>query len=114
MISGFLVFLVYGFWISWGFNGFWFGRYSAATILALLQEVAHLMQSEKINYDELVAKTTTGITNAREYQMLWRHLAYREPLPEKFDDGEALMVCVPPSISLLFLSLLNFCLFWYI
>nr|XP_011464686.1 PREDICTED: uncharacterized protein LOC101299478 isoform X2 [Fragaria vesca subsp. vesca] len=66
-------------------------RYSAATILALLQEVAHLMQSEKINYDELVAKTTTGITNAREYQMLWRHLAYREPLPDKFDDGEALM-----------------------
>ncbi|KAM5575325.1 hypothetical protein ABKV19_014334 [Rosa sericea] len=62
-------------------------RYTATTILALLQEVAHLLQSEKIDWDKLVANTTTGITNAREYQMLWRHLAYREPLPDKFDDG---------------------------
>ncbi|KAL6193773.1 hypothetical protein ACLB2K_034857 [Fragaria x ananassa] len=40
-------------------------RYTATTILALLQEVAHLSQSERIGWDWLVAKTTTGITNAR-------------------------------------------------
>ncbi|XP_050378525.1 uncharacterized protein LOC126795821 [Argentina anserina] len=63
-------------------------RYSATTILTLLQEVSHCVNSEKIDYDALVANTTTGITNAREYQMLWRHLAYREPLPDKFIDGD--------------------------
>ncbi|KAF3447252.1 hypothetical protein FNV43_RR12432 [Rhamnella rubrinervis] len=60
-------------------------RYSATTVLALLQEVAHCPDA-KIDWNALVERTSTGITNAREYQMLWRHLAYRGSLPEKFQD----------------------------
>lgn len=61
-------------------------RYTATTLLALLQEVAQFDEA-KIDWNALVKKTSTGISNAREYQMLWRHLAYRHVLPEKFDDG---------------------------
>lgn len=61
-------------------------RYTATTLLALLQEVAQF-DGAKIDWNALVKKTSTGISNAREYQMLWRHLAYRHVLPEKFDDG---------------------------
>ncbi|KAL5559969.1 hypothetical protein UlMin_036180 [Ulmus minor] len=61
-------------------------RYTPTTVLALLQEVAHSSQG-KIDWNALVEKTTTGISNAREYQMLWHHLAYREPLIEKTEDG---------------------------
>ncbi|XP_010277512.1 PREDICTED: chitinase-like protein PB1E7.04c [Nelumbo nucifera] len=61
-------------------------RYTATTILALLQEVAQFADT-KIDWDALVKKTTTGISNAREYQMLWRHLAYRHPMAEKIEDG---------------------------
>ncbi|KAK3038311.1 hypothetical protein RJ639_031407 [Escallonia herrerae] len=61
-------------------------RYKATTVLALLQEVAHV-QDAKIDWNALVKKTTTGITSAREYQMLWRHLAYRDSLLERLDDA---------------------------
>ncbi|GLU16079.1 hypothetical protein SLE2022_325290 [Rubroshorea leprosula] len=61
-------------------------RYTATTLLALLQEVAQSVDV-KLNWEELVKKTSTGISNVREYQMLWRHLAYREGLPEKLEDG---------------------------
>ncbi|XP_011016945.1 PREDICTED: uncharacterized protein LOC105120448 isoform X2 [Populus euphratica] len=61
-------------------------RYTATTLLALLQEVAQF-DGAKIDWNALVKKTSTGISNAREYRMLWRHLAYRHVLPEKFDDG---------------------------
>ncbi|KAL2339990.1 hypothetical protein Fmac_007930 [Flemingia macrophylla] len=61
-------------------------RYEATTIITLLQEVEQHSQA-KIDWKELVKKTSTGIFNAREYQMLWRHLAYRQPLPETFEDG---------------------------
>ncbi|KAL5145268.1 hypothetical protein HKD37_06G015353 [Glycine soja] len=64
-------------------------RYDATTVLTLLQEVAHYSQP-KIDWFELVEKSATGISNAREYQMLWRHLAYRHSLPENFEDGEPL------------------------
>ncbi|PHU20491.1 hypothetical protein BC332_11642 [Capsicum chinense] len=60
-------------------------RYTAMTMLTLLQEVAQVKES-KIDWNELVKKTTTGITNAREYQMVWRHLAYRQVLLDKVDD----------------------------
>lgn len=60
-------------------------RYAVTTILALLQEVEQFADS-KLSWKELVKKTTTGISNAREYQMLWRHLAYREGLDEKLED----------------------------
>ncbi|KAH7685421.1 Myb domain-containing protein [Dioscorea alata] len=61
-------------------------RYSATTILSLLQEVSQLA-SVKIDWKALVQKSSTGISSAREYQMLWRHLAYRDSLLEKVEDG---------------------------
>ncbi|KAM3237652.1 hypothetical protein P3L10_012681 [Capsicum annuum] len=60
-------------------------RYTAMTMLTLLQEVAQV-KDWKIDWNELVKKTTTGITNAREYQMVWRHLSYRQVLLDKVDD----------------------------
>lgn len=61
-------------------------RYTPITLLALLQEVEQCADV-KLNWKELVKKSNTGITNAREYQMLWRHLAYRGGLDEKLEDG---------------------------
>ncbi|XP_026378926.1 uncharacterized protein LOC113273422 [Papaver somniferum] len=60
-------------------------RYSAPTILDLLKEVAQYLDV-KINWNVVVKKTTTGITNAWEYQMLWRHLAYCDKLPETVEE----------------------------
>ncbi|KAI3837825.1 hypothetical protein MKW98_004883 [Papaver atlanticum] len=60
-------------------------RYSAPTILALLKEVAQY-PDVKIDWNVLVKKTTTGITNAAEYQKLWRHLAYNDKLPETVEE----------------------------
>ncbi|KAK4802860.1 hypothetical protein SAY86_001063 [Trapa natans] len=60
-------------------------RYSASTLLTLLQEVDKF-SGVKIDWDGLVKKTSTGISNAREYQMLWRHLAYRDALLDKVED----------------------------
>ncbi|CAJ1974027.1 unnamed protein product [Sphenostylis stenocarpa] len=61
-------------------------RYDPTTVFTLLQEVAHYAQP-KIDWSELVKKSATGISNVREYQMLWRHLAYRHSLPENFEVG---------------------------
>ncbi|XP_047313429.1 uncharacterized protein LOC124916720 [Impatiens glandulifera] len=61
-------------------------RYSPSTIFSVLQEVAQVAE-EKFDWDELVKNTSTGISNAREYQMLWRHLAYRDPIAEELEDG---------------------------
>lgn len=55
-------------------------------MLALLQEVAQVPE-EKIDWNALVKKTSTGISNPREYQMIWRHLAYCDSLVERLDDG---------------------------
>ncbi|XP_038989142.1 uncharacterized protein LOC103701275 [Phoenix dactylifera] len=60
-------------------------RYSATSILALLQEISQFA-GPKIDWSALVKKTSTGITNPREYQMLWRHLAYRDKLLDKVED----------------------------
>ncbi|MCL7040687.1 hypothetical protein MKW94_016681 [Papaver nudicaule] len=60
-------------------------RYSAQTILTLLREIAQFADV-KIDWNLLVKKTNTGISNAREYQMLWRHLAYCQVLPETVDE----------------------------
>ncbi|KAE8653921.1 Homeodomain-like superfamily protein isoform 2 [Hibiscus syriacus] len=43
-------------------------RYTATTVLALLQEVAQFPDA-KLDWNALVKKTSTGISNAREYQM---------------------------------------------
>ncbi|CAN4115179.1 unnamed protein product [Withania somnifera] len=61
-------------------------RYSATTVLGMLQEVGQVAD-EKIDWNALARNSTTGITNAREYQMLWRHLAYSHVLLDKLDDG---------------------------
>ncbi|KAK6940257.1 SANT/Myb domain [Dillenia turbinata] len=61
-------------------------RYTVKTMLALLQEVA-LFPDAKIDWSALVKKSSTGISNPREYQMLWRHLAYRHILVDKLEDG---------------------------
>ncbi|CAI9116142.1 OLC1v1017218C2 [Oldenlandia corymbosa var. corymbosa] len=60
-------------------------RYNATTVLTLLQEVAQV-QDYRIDWDFLAKKTTTGISNPREYQMIWRHLAYRDTLLDKVDN----------------------------
>ncbi|XP_021774839.1 uncharacterized protein LOC110738730 isoform X2 [Chenopodium quinoa] len=62
-------------------------RYSAGTLLALLKEMAQVVDV-KIDWQALMAKTETGIKSAREYQMLWRHLAYRQPLIENVSPEE--------------------------
>ncbi|GAV66841.1 Myb_DNA-binding domain-containing protein [Cephalotus follicularis] len=61
-------------------------RYSANTVLALLQEVGAENPGERFDWEALVKKTSTGISNAREYQMLWRHLAYRSSLIDNLED----------------------------
>ncbi|KAI3835383.1 hypothetical protein MKW92_004066 [Papaver armeniacum] len=60
-------------------------RYSASAKLALLKEVAQF-PDVIIDRNVLVKKTTTGIIDAREYPMLWRHLAYCDKLPEAVDE----------------------------
>ncbi|PON49776.1 GAMYB transcription factor [Parasponia andersonii] len=62
-------------------------RYTATTVLALLHEVANCTEV-KIDWNALVVNTSTGISNAKEFQMLWRHLAYRHTLLENFEDGD--------------------------
>lgn len=47
------------------------------------------MQDSKVDWNALVKKSTTGISNPREYQMLWRHLAYRDALFDRLDDTAA-------------------------
>ncbi|KAL1204502.1 hypothetical protein V5N11_017821 [Cardamine amara subsp. amara] len=64
-------------------------RYDTMTILKLLQEMAYYAES-KMDWNELVKKTTTGITNAREYQLLWRYLAYRDSLLPVEDNAQVL------------------------
>ena len=61
------------------------------TVLQLLQEVAQV-PGVRIDWNALVKKTTTGISNAREYQMLWRHLAYRDALLQRSEDGAETVV----------------------
>jgi hypothetical protein len=56
------------------------------TILRMLQEISYCSET-KMDWNALVKKTTTGITNAREYQLLWRHLSYRHPLLPVEDDA---------------------------
>ncbi|KAL3650970.1 hypothetical protein CASFOL_007373 [Castilleja foliolosa] len=62
-------------------------RYSVNTVLALLQEVSQVAE-ENINWHEIVKNTATGISGAREYQMLWRHLAYGETLIDQIDHDQ--------------------------
>ncbi|KAI7731999.1 hypothetical protein M8C21_030187 [Ambrosia artemisiifolia] len=63
-------------------------RYSPTTILALLHEVAQLQDVVNIDWNALVKHTKTGITNPREYQMLWRRLAYCDPLLDHLEQDD--------------------------
>ncbi|XP_075506072.1 uncharacterized protein LOC142543002 isoform X2 [Primulina tabacum] len=62
-------------------------RYSVETVLALLQEVAQV-PGDKIDWNAIVKNTATGISSAKEYQALWRHLAYGQNLLDQSDDDE--------------------------
>ncbi|XP_062219277.1 uncharacterized protein LOC133919062 [Phragmites australis] len=62
-------------------------RYAPGTILTALQEVAQHAEGRRIDWRALVGKSATGITSAREYQMLWRHFAYQHELAESVDAG---------------------------
>lgn len=55
------------------------------TVLGLLQEVEQA-GGEKIDWREVAKNSATGISNAREYQMLWRHIAYGETLINQVDN----------------------------
>ncbi|XP_038898739.1 uncharacterized protein LOC120086263 isoform X2 [Benincasa hispida] len=59
-------------------------RYSVRTIFTLLREVAQV-SGVRIDWHTLVKNTSTGISNVREYQLLWRHLAYRHTFLENMD-----------------------------
>ncbi|AQK52974.1 hypothetical protein Zm00014a_028777 [Zea mays] len=60
-------------------------RYHPGTILTALQEVAQHADGRRIDWRAVVAKSATGITSAREYQMLWRHFAYHHDVDESVD-----------------------------
>lgn len=60
-------------------------RYSVNTVLGLLQEVEQAA-GEKIDWREAAKNSATGISSAREYQMLWRHIAYGETLINQLDN----------------------------
>ncbi|XP_073131879.1 uncharacterized protein [Henckelia pumila] len=65
-------------------------RYSVEMVLTLLQEVERVA-GDKIDWNELVKNTATGISCAREYQMLWRHLAYGNDLEDELDSDAELL-----------------------
>lgn len=52
----------------------------------MLNEVSRCTEEEKIDWNALAEKTSSGVSSAREYQMLWRHLAYGDPFLEELDD----------------------------
>ncbi|XP_039844618.1 uncharacterized protein LOC120704321 isoform X2 [Panicum virgatum] len=63
-------------------------RYAPGTILTALQEVAQHAEGRRIDWRAVVRKSATGITSAREYQMLWRHFAYNHDLDETVDAAD--------------------------
>ncbi|KAL2893097.1 Telomeric repeat-binding factor 1 [Bienertia sinuspersici] len=73
-------------------------RYSASTVLALLREVSQF-PDVKIDWKVLVKETKTGIKSAREYQMLWRHLAYRQPLVQNLGSEDQPLVLASGSLD---------------
>lgn len=75
-------------------------------MLALLQEVA-VVSERKIDWNAMVKNTSTGIYNPREYQKLWRHLAYGDDLVDSLNDAANPLVIIinpiyipPPSMHI--------------
>ncbi|XP_047079516.1 uncharacterized protein LOC124690128 [Lolium rigidum] len=62
-------------------------KYSPTQVLTVLQEVSQHAERRRIDWRALVAKTATGITSARDYQMLWRYLAYGHDFVELVDQS---------------------------
>ncbi|KAL2652214.1 hypothetical protein R1flu_020342 [Riccia fluitans] len=60
-------------------------RYSAVTVMGLMREIAKC-ESAKLDFNALVKKSGTGISCAREYQALWRHIAYRAELEDSYEE----------------------------
>lgn len=60
-------------------------RYTASTVLSLLHEIC-CSADPNLNWSVLAKNSNSGINNAKEYQSLWRHLAYRTNIPESFED----------------------------
>lgn len=58
-----------------------FQRYKPETVIAVLQEIG-TTSTCKIDWHSLAKTTSSGISCPREYQMLWRHLAYSHPLEQ--------------------------------
>jgi hypothetical protein len=50
--------------------------------------VAQHAEGRRIDWRAVVGKSATGITSAREYQMLWRHFAYNHVLDDTVDAGD--------------------------
>ncbi|XP_062223115.1 uncharacterized protein LOC133921996 isoform X2 [Phragmites australis] len=72
-------------------------RYSPGTILTALQEVAQHAKGRRIDWRAVVGKSATGITSAREYQMLWRHFAYHHELDESVHAGDQPLALISGS-----------------
>ncbi|KAH0468935.1 hypothetical protein IEQ34_002167 [Dendrobium chrysotoxum] len=79
------------------------GRYNLTIIITILKEISEITDV-KIDWKTLVKRSSTGISNAREYQMLWRHLAYREPLFENLVETEPERVKLEPGVLAVLLT----------
>lgn len=66
-------------------------RYNSSTLVTLLREIAKC-ETAKLDWYALIKSSATGITSAREYQALWRSLAYRVELAPSFDDDDEPLV----------------------
>lgn len=92
-------------------------RYDASTVLKLLQEIANHAHW-KINWNELVNKSSTGISSAKEYRILWRHLAYGYPLIDDYFENQysSPMVCIYSTfyIFYFFFDFQNHCFFFFL
>lgn len=96
-------------------------RYNSSTLVTLLREIAKC-KSSKLDWALLAKCTATGITSAREYQAVWRSIAYRAELLNAFEDNDQALVsfkvfegfrvlwsgrvkCCPASVATLLKSL---------
>ena len=66
-------------------------RYNSSTLVTLLREIAKC-KSSKLDWALLAKCTATGITSAREYQAVWRSIAYRAELLNAFEDNDQALV----------------------
>jgi hypothetical protein len=78
------------------FARFLVGRYSSSTIVTMLREIARC-KSAKLDWVVLCKGTATGIRNPKEYQAVWRSIAYHSELDDSFEGNESPLVCSFPS-----------------